>query len=140
MKWKESIEEKVKQDVFIESFESDDSKVMDYIYKYFENFFDVKKDGGYILLERTEDKITFKVYSHQIEVKKGSTPSIQFKYYKLTEGFMDSLGQLFVPEMRFTHSGGSKHEPFSDDLLNSLLEKAFKGLVKNASVVVMKPF
>lgn len=121
MKWKQLIEEKIKQDVFIDSFDNGD-KVMDYVYKYFENFFAVDDADEYIELEKSDNKITFKVYNHQVVVKNSGSPSIQFKYYNTEQDYLDSLGQLYVTEMRFTHSEGGKQESFSDDLLNRLLE------------------
>lgn len=139
MKWKEELEKKIKQDIYIDSFNGDAEKVMDYIYNYFESFFNVERGSDYIELERSDERITFKVYNRQVDVKKGN-PSIQFKYYNATDRFMDSFGQLYVPEMRFTHSGGTKVELFSDDLLNRYLENAFKELVKSGVNVVPKPF
>ncbi|MFG3434122.1 hypothetical protein [Lysinibacillus fusiformis] len=139
MKWKQLIEEKIKQDVFIDSFDNGD-KVMDYVYKYFENFFAVDDADEYIELEKSDNKITFKVYNHQVVVKNSGSPSIQFKYYNTEQDYLDSLGQLYVTEMRFTHSEGGKQESFSDDLLNRLLEKAFKGIAKKTGLVAMKPF
>ncbi|MGE7687644.1 hypothetical protein ACQKMI_00375 [Lysinibacillus sp. NPDC097214] len=137
MKWKQLIEEKIKQDVFIASFDNED-EVMDYVYKYFENFFAVDNADEYIELEKSDNKITFKVYNHQIVVKNGSSPSIQFKFYNAEQDYMDSLGQLYVPDMIFTYSGGTKRESFSDELLNNLLEKAFKGLGKKSGMQVLK--
>jgi len=135
MKWKQLIEDKIKHDVFIDRFDNED-KVMEYIYQYFENFFNVDGADEYIQLDKSDGKITLKVYSHQIEVKSG--PSIKFRYCETPDGIESLLGQLYVPEMRFTHSGNSKTESFSDDLLNHLLEKAFKGLAKNSGMQVLK--
>src|SRR4051812_38716508 len=124
MEWKNLLEKKIEQQAFIDGFKTIED-FSNYIEYYFNNFFDVKKGKELIEVERNSEKISISISECKLEVKL-SEPSIAFRVY--TKYDLDFLGQLYFPEMRFTHSGGAKVEEFSEQLLEQLLEKTFKSL------------
>ena len=133
MKWKNQLEKKIEQQAFIDSFKTLEV-FSDYIEDYFKNFFDVENGKEFIEVERNSEKISISISKCKLEVIL-SEPSIKFRAY--TQYNQGSLGQLYFSEMRFTHSGGTKVEEFSEQLLEQLLEKAFKPLIGSSVQVLM---
>ncbi|MFB5088621.1 hypothetical protein PGC35_15675 [Psychrobacillus sp. PGGUH221] len=133
MKWKNQLEKKIEQQAFIDSFKTYEV-FSNYIEDYFKNFFDVKKGNEFIKVERNSEKITISISECKLEVIL-SEPSIKFRVFNNQN--QESLGQLYFSEMRFTHSGATKVEQFSEELLEKLLEKTFKPLT-GSSIQVLK--
>ncbi len=134
MSWKVKLEKKVKQEVFLRQFKSTND-VMDYLYKYFESFFDVDGADGIIELTRKSDFLAFKVYDRQLNMDDNGQRVI---FSKVVDKGHETIGSLTIKDMEFKYNDYRKTvEVFSENLLESLAKNVFSSLVA-ANITVLK--
>ena len=145
MYWKEELENKIDNDVFISKLKTPED-VLEYLYKYFEDYFNVTEVSDAIQLIKDDSSIHFKVYSAEFHVHL-LDELVQFFAYNNCENkrFFGNnnnyenkrfFGSLNISTMRFTHYLVGTGELFSGSLIEWLLEETFKPLVSEHSFSV----
>lgn len=134
MYWKEELENKIDNDVFISKLKTPED-VLEYLYKYFEDYFNVTEVSDAIQLIKDDSSIHFKVYSAEFHVHL-LDELVQFFAYNNNYENKRFFGSLNISTMRFTHYLVGTGELFSGSLIEWLLEETFKPLVSEHSFSV----
>ena len=128
---KEELENKIDNDVFISKLKTPED-VLEYLYKYFEDYFNVTEVSDAIQLIKDDSSIHFKVYSAEFHVHL-LDELVQFFAYNNNYENKRFFGSLNIFTMRFTHYLVGTEELFSGALIEWLLEETFKPLVSEHS-------
>lgn len=126
MTWKKKLEDKIKQDVFLNKFKST-KDIMLYLESYYSEFFAIPGSKDIIQLIKDQKFLSLKVYDNELNIDENVGTII---FSVVIDGTQKSIGRLILENMMFSYNHVDlKDEIFSDGLLEKLAKEAFFPLV-----------